>query len=89
MLGLGETDEQVLSTMGRIREAGVQVLALGQYLRPTPEHLPVRRFVSPEEFGLLRERGLALGFGHVEAGPLVRSSYHAHEHAPPPGPGSG
>jgi lipoic acid synthetase len=82
MLGLGETDEQVLATMERIREAGVEVLALGQYLRPTPEHLPVRRFVSPEQFAALRERGLALGFGHVEAGPLVRSSYHAHEHAP-------
>lgn len=82
MLGLGETDEQVLATMERIREAGVEVLALGQYLRPTPEHLPVRRFVSPEQFASLRGQGLALGFGHVEAGPLVRSSYHAHEHAP-------
>jgi lipoic acid synthetase len=83
MLGLGETDEQVLATLGRIREAGVDVLALGQYLQPTAVHLPVRRYVSPEHFADLRDRALALGFGYVEAGPLVRSSYHAHEHAPP------
>ena len=82
MLGLGETDEQLLRTIARVRDAGVDVLALGQYLQPTAEHLPVRRWVTPEHFASFRESALALGFGHVEAGPLVRSSYHVHEHTP-------
>ena len=80
MVGLGETDEQLVSTMGRIAAAGVDVLAIGQYLQPTPEHLPVRRFVSPEQFARLAAMGRELGFRHVEAGPLVRSSYHARDH---------
>jgi lipoic acid synthetase len=82
MLGLGETTEQVERTMKLVVEAGVDVLALGQYLRPTPDHLPVRRYVEPAEFARLRERGLEMGFRHVEAGPLVRSSYHAQDHVP-------
>jgi len=83
MLGLGETEEQVRATMGQVREAGVDIMALGQYLRPTPDHLPVRRYVSPQEFARWREFGLSLGFAHVEAGPLVRSSYHAEQQALP------
>jgi lipoic acid synthetase len=83
MLGLGETDDQVRATMRRIVDAGVDVLALGQYLQPTRDHLPVRRFVSPAQFDAFREEGLALGFRYVEAGPLVRSSYHAQDHKPP------
>jgi lipoyl synthase len=77
MLGLGETTEQVERTMAVIAEAGVDVLAMGQYLRPTPGHLPVARYVPPAEFAHYRDVGLGLGFRHVEAGPLVRSSYHA------------
>lgn len=77
MLGLGETNEQVLSTMQDLVEAGVEVLNLGQYLRPSKRHLPVMRWVTPEEFDMLAERGHAMGFQHVEAGPLVRSSYKA------------
>lgn len=79
MLGLGETGEQVERTMAEVAQAGVDVLALGQYLRPSPEHLPVARYVAPEEFARLAEHGRALGFRHVEAGPLVRSSYHARD----------
>ncbi len=82
MLGLGERDEEVRQTVADIRGAGVEVLAIGQYLRPTREHLPVERYVSPEEFAELREHAMSLGFLHCEAGPLVRSSYHAHEHVP-------
>lgn len=77
MLGLGETNEQVLSTMHDLVEAGVEVLNLGQYLRPSKRHLPVMRWVTPEEFDMLAERGHVMGFQHVEAGPLVRSSYKA------------
>jgi lipoic acid synthetase len=84
MLGLGERDDEVLEVMRDLRGAGVDVLTLGQYLQPTREHLPVARFVSPEQFETLREAGAALGFLHVEAGPLVRSSYHAERHRPDP-----
>jgi lipoic acid synthetase len=80
MAGLGETDEELLAVFADLRAAGCDILTVGQYLRPTREHLPVRRFVSPGEFAALRERALALGFHHVEAGPLVRSSYHAWQH---------
>ncbi len=82
MLGLGETREEVDATLADIRGAGVEVLTIGQYLQPTSAHLPVDRFVPPEEFAELRVRALELGFLHCEAGPLVRSSYHAHEHVP-------
>ena len=77
MLGLGETSEEVLAVLRALRAAGVRVVTIGQYLRPTPAHLPVLRYVPPEEFLMLRDAGLALGFSHVESGPLVRSSYHA------------
>jgi lipoic acid synthetase len=83
MLGLGEDDAELRSTLARIREAGVEILTLGQYLQPTREHLPVRRWVHPDEFAALRDFALELGFAHCEAGPLVRSSYHAHEHVAP------
>ncbi|MBP7147352.1 MAG: lipoyl synthase [Acidobacteria bacterium] len=77
MLGLGETDEQVEAVMRWIADAGVDILAMGQYLRPSAEHLPVMRYVPPVRFAEWREFGMGLGFRHVEAGPLVRSSYHA------------
>src|SRR5574341_665137 len=77
MLGLGETTEEVRTTMRDLRDVGVQLLTLGQYLRPSPAHLPVARYVPPEEFQTLAALGGGLGFRHVEAGPLVRSSYHA------------
>jgi lipoic acid synthetase len=80
MVGLGETPEEVRQTIADIRAAGVEILTLGQYLQPTPKHLPVDRFVHPDEFRSYREHALALGFAHCESGPLVRSSYHAHEH---------
>ncbi len=77
MLGLGETLEEVLSVMRDLRASGVDILTLGQYLRPSPKHLPIVRYVPPAEFDELRSKGLEIGFRHVEAGPLVRSSYHA------------
>jgi lipoic acid synthetase len=84
MLGLGELDDEVLAVLRDLRRAGVDVVTLGQYLQPTREHLPVHRFVPPEAFDRLREQGQALGFLHVESGPLVRSSYHAERHRPDP-----
>lgn len=81
MLGLGETNEEVLEAMRDLREHRVDILTLGQYLRPTMRHLPVNRYVSPEEFVWFRDQGYAMGFRHVESGPLVRSSYHAAEAA--------
>lgn len=80
MAGLGETPEELRDTLREVRGAGVEVLTLGQYLQPTPEHLPVDRFVHPDEFAEYRAFALELGFAHCESGPLVRSSYHAHEH---------
>lgn len=77
MLGLGETNEQVLSTMQDLADIGVQVLNLGQYLRPSKRHLPVMRWVTPEEFEMFKREGERMGFSHVESGPLVRSSYRA------------
>jgi lipoic acid synthetase len=77
MLGLGETEAEVMECLGDLREAGVDLVTLGQYLRPTPHHLAVERFVPPEEFRALREAALALGFLECVAGPLVRSSYRA------------
>jgi lipoic acid synthetase len=85
MLGLGETDEEVVGVMSDLRGAGVDVVTLGQYLQPTREHLPVDRYVSPEQFESLARRGRELGFLHVEAGPLVRSSYRAERHRPDAG----
>lgn len=80
MLGLGETIEEVLETMSDLKFAGVDIITLGQYLQPTRRHLPVARFVTPEEFEFLRIEGLKMGFRYVESGPLVRSSYHAEKH---------
>ncbi len=77
MLGLGETPAEVLQTMRDLRAHRVDILTLGQYLRPSPRHLPVIRYVPPAEFDQFRQAGRELGFSHVEAGPLVRSSYHA------------
>ncbi|MDH3628102.1 MAG: lipoyl synthase [Acidobacteriota bacterium] len=82
MLGLGETDDEVLDVMATLREAGVEVMAMGQYLQPTRDHMPVTRFVSPDHFRRFADAGKAMGFLHVEAGPLVRSSYHAEQHHP-------
>jgi lipoic acid synthetase len=79
MLGLGETEAELVRTFADLRSHGVDLLTLGQYLRPTPAHLPVARYVPPEEFVRLRRLGLDAGFSGVEAGPLVRSSYHAEE----------
>jgi lipoic acid synthetase len=77
MLGLGETPEEVLQVMRDLRAHHVDVLTLGQYLRPSPKHLPIVRYVPPHEFDEFHEAGMAMGFAHVQAGPLVRSSYHA------------
>ena len=77
ILGLGEERDELVATLADLREAGVSLLTLGQYLRPSPQHLPVARYVTPEEFAELAGIGRALGFAHVESGPLVRSSYHA------------
>jgi lipoyl synthase len=79
MLGLGETASELETAFRDLRSSGVDLLTLGQYLRPGPEHVPVERYVPPEEFDRLRDRALALGFAGVEAGPLVRSSYHAEQ----------
>ena len=77
MLGLGETNAEVLAVMRDLRAAQVEILTLGQYLRPSPRHLPIVRYVPPAGFDELRREGYGMGFAHVEAGPLVRSSYHA------------
>jgi lipoic acid synthetase len=79
MVGLGETFEEVVETMADLREHDCDLLTVGQYLRPSPKHLPVDRYWHPDEFAALAEEGERLGFRHVEAGPLVRSSYHAGE----------
>ena len=80
MLGLGETDEEVIKTMKDLREVGVSIMTLGQYLQPTTKHLPVVEYVHPDRFIKFKEIGLSLGFRVVESGPLVRSSYHAEKH---------
>jgi lipoic acid synthetase len=79
MVGLGETHDEMVEAFGDLREAGVQVLTVGQYLRPSERHLPVVRYWHPDEFAALERAAYALGFEHVAAGPLVRSSYHADE----------
>ena len=82
MVGLGESFEEMVETFGLLREHDVQVLTVGQYLQPTREHLNLQRFVPPEEFAELKAEAEALGFAHVESGPLVRSSYHADQNLP-------
>jgi lipoic acid synthetase len=89
MVGLGETHAEMVETFGALRDHGVQVLTVGQYLRPSAAHLPVVRYWHPDEFAALQRAALALGFEHVAAGPLVRSSYHADEHVAPAVAGDG
>ena len=82
MLGLGETEPEIFQAMDDLREVGCQVLTMGQYLRPTPNHLPVVEFITPEQFDLYGEIARKKGFEHVASGPLVRSSYHAADFRP-------
>jgi lipoic acid synthetase len=79
MVGLGETYDEILETLRDLRAQEVDILTVGQYLQPTRGHLPIARFVHPDEFAQIKRDALALGFKHAECGPLVRSSYHAHE----------
>lgn len=81
MVGLGETLEELVAVLQDLRGVDCQILTIGQYLRPTLAHLPMERYYTPDEFRELKDIALRLGFGHVESGPLVRSSYHAHEQA--------
>jgi lipoic acid synthetase len=83
MLGLGEVKEEVIQTMRDLKESEVDVITIGQYLQPTPKHLPVKRFVHPDEYAELHEIGYEIGFDYVESGPLVRSSYHSERHVHP------
>jgi len=80
MLGLGESEQEILETMQDLRNVGVEVLTLGQYLQPTLKHLQVVEFISPEKFAYYKIKGIEMGFRYVESGPLVRSSYHAEKH---------
>ena len=80
MLGLGETDEEIIATMRDLRSVDCDILTLGQYLQPAPQRLKVEKYYPPEEFAKFKVIGLEMGFRYVESGPLVRSSYHAHEH---------
>jgi lipoyl synthase len=89
MVGLGETHDEMVAAFGDLRAAGVQVLTVGQYLRPTENHLPVVRYWHPDEFKALEVAAYELGFDHIAAGPLVRSSYHADQHVPQDEPGRG
>jgi lipoic acid synthetase len=79
ILGMGEVKEEIVQTMRDLRAVDVDILTLGQYLRPSDSHIPLDRYYTPEEFAELRDIGLDMGFRHVESGPLVRSSYHAWE----------
>jgi lipoic acid synthetase len=81
MVGLGEEHDEILATLADLRGVGCQILTIGQYLRPTPAHAEMARYYHPDEFRDLKAAALAMGFVHVESGPLVRSSYHAHETA--------
>jgi lipoic acid synthetase len=80
MLGLGESEQEIIETMHDLRGVGVTILTLGQYLQPSKKHLPVIEFISPDQFSKYKKLGLSLGFKHVESSPLVRSSYHAERH---------
>ena len=81
MVGLGESMPELVEVFRDLGSRGVDILTIGQYLRPSRDHLPIARFYTPEEFRRLKEEALSVGFRHVESGPLVRSSYHAHEQA--------
>ena len=89
MVGLGESHEEMVECFGLLREHHVQVLTIGQYLRPSEQHLPIVRYWHPDEFLALERAAYALGFDHVAAGPLVRSSYHADQHVAQARPGVG
>ncbi len=89
MVGLGESFDEMVDALGQLREQEVSIITIGQYLRPTERHLPVVRYWEPEEFDALRAAAEAMGFAHVAAGPLVRSSYHADEHVAQDQPGNG
>jgi len=80
MLGLGETEQEIYETMDDLRAVGCDVLTMGQYLQPSPKHLPVVEFIHPEIFAKYKVIGLEKGFRYVESGPMVRSSYHAEKH---------
>jgi lipoic acid synthetase len=80
MLGLGETEEEVIQVLHDLKEAKVDIVTIGQYLQPSKKHLPVKEFITPEQFAKYEQIGIELGFRHVESGPLVRSSYHAEKH---------
>ena len=81
MVGLGEEMDELLQVYRHLASVGVDVLTIGQYLRPSKDHLPIARYYTPEEFAFMKQEALRMGFRHVESGPLVRSSYHAHEQA--------
>jgi lipoic acid synthetase len=83
MLGLGEAKEEVVQTLRDLHASGCDVVTVGQYLQPTKKHLPVQRFVHPDEFAEYKEVGYNLGFDYIESGPLVRSSYHSERHVVP------
>ncbi len=80
MLGLGETEAEVLEAMDDLKSVGISIITLGQYLQPTKKHLPVKEYIRPEQFAFYKEAGLAKGIAYIESGPLVRSSYHAEKH---------
>jgi lipoic acid synthetase len=80
MVGLGETDAEIIETMKDIKQTGVSILTLGQYLQPSKKNLPVQRYVHPDRFNWFKEQGLKMGFDYIASGPLVRSSYLAAEH---------
>jgi lipoic acid synthetase len=88
MVGLGETFSELVEVFRDLGSRGVDILTVGQYLRPSRDHLPIARFYSPDEFRALKDEALRFGFRHVESGPLVRSSYHAHEQAESTSPGA-
>ncbi len=81
MVGLGESTEELIEVFRDLGSRGVDILTVGQYLRPSRDHLPIARFYTPQEFVYLRDEALRFGFRHVESGPMVRSSYHAHAQA--------
>ena len=82
MAGLGETMDELLAVFRDLADRRVDILTVGQYLRPSKDHLPIARYYTPDEFHFMKIEALKMGFRHVESGPLVRSSYHAHEQVP-------
>ncbi|HQU09063.1 MAG: lipoyl synthase, partial [Verrucomicrobia bacterium 21-51-4] len=89
MLGLGEQEDELKQALQDLRKVDCNILTLGQYLQPSPKHAPIERWVTPEEFAFWKQYGLSIGFGVVESGPLVRSSYHAEEQSAHYGLGEG